>query len=82
VPFSLVFTILDEATAGTALFVGLVNVDASTLEEPPFYGATAADQLAIANGFADFMTDLSFSLDGKAVSNIGVPKRRVTLFIR
>jgi hypothetical protein len=56
---------------GTSLFVGLVNVDGSTLEEPPFYGATAADQLAIANGFAAFMTDLSFSLDGRSVGNIG-----------
>lgn len=36
--------------AGKSLFVALVNVEASTLEGPPFYGATAADQLAIANG--------------------------------
>jgi hypothetical protein len=57
--------------AGTSLFVSLVNVDASTLEEPPFYGATAADQLAIANGFADYITDLSFTVDGKPVENIG-----------
>jgi hypothetical protein len=55
---------------GTALFVALVNVDSSTLEEPPFYGATAADQLAIANGFADFITDLSFTIDGRAVGNL------------
>jgi len=56
--------------AGTSLFVALINVDSSTLEEPPFYGATAADQLAIANGFADYITDLSFSVDGKSVSNL------------
>jgi hypothetical protein len=56
--------------AGTALFVALVNVDSSTLEEPPFYGATAADQLAIASGFADYITDLSFTIDGKGVPNI------------
>jgi len=56
--------------AGKALFIALVNVDSSTLEEPPFYGATAADQLAIANGFADYITDLSFTVDGKAVTNI------------
>lgn len=55
---------------GTSLFIALINVDSSTLEEPPFYGATAADQLAIANGFADFITDLSFRVDGKAVRNI------------
>ncbi len=56
---------------GTALFIALVNVDSSTLEAPPFYGATAADQLAIANSFADFITDLSFTIDGKPVQNIG-----------
>jgi hypothetical protein len=56
--------------AGTALFVALVNVDSSTLEQPPFFGATAADQLAIANGFADYITDLSFTVDGKSVGNI------------
>src|SRR5690242_12084267 len=27
--------------AGTSLLVGLINVESSTLEEPPFYGATA-----------------------------------------
>jgi hypothetical protein len=57
--------------AGTSLFIALINVDSSTLEEPPFYGATAADQLAIANGFAAFITDLSFTVDGKTVDNIG-----------
>jgi len=56
---------------GTSLFISLVNVDSSTLEEPPFYGATAADQLAIANGFAEFITDLSFTVDNKPVDNIG-----------
>ena len=57
--------------AGTSLFIALINVDSSTLEEPPFYGATAADQLAIANGFADYITDLSFTVDGNTVGNIG-----------
>jgi hypothetical protein len=57
-------------SAGTSLFVALINVDSSTLEEPPFYGATAADQLAIANAFADYMTDLSFTVDGKSIANI------------
>ena len=56
--------------AGKALFVALVNVESSTLEEPPFYGATAADQLAIANSFADYITDLSFTVDGVVVQNI------------
>jgi hypothetical protein len=57
--------------AGTSLFVALINVDSSTLEDPPFYGANAADQLAIANAFAAFFTDLSFTLDGNAIGDIG-----------
>jgi hypothetical protein len=56
---------------GTSLYIALINVDSSTLEEPPFYGATASDQLEIANGFADYITDLSFTLDGESVENIG-----------
>jgi hypothetical protein len=56
--------------AGTSLFVTLVNVDASSLEEPPFHGETEAEQFEIANLFADFITDLSFSVDGKAINNI------------
>lgn len=55
---------------GTALYVPIINVDSSTLEEPPFFGATAAEQLAIASGFADFITDVSFSLDGRTLGNI------------
>src|SRR5687768_15513536 len=35
------------------------------------YGATAEEQLAIANEFASFFTDLSFKVDGKSVENIG-----------
>ena len=62
--------------AGKALFIALVNVDSSTLEEPPFYGATAEDQLAIANGFADYITDLSFSVDGQPLDNLS--RYRVT----
>jgi hypothetical protein len=56
--------------AGTSLFISLVNVDASTLEEPPFYATGAEEQLEIANSFAEFITDLSFTVDGKTIQNI------------
>ncbi|HEX5222785.1 MAG TPA: hypothetical protein VFZ59_24730 [Verrucomicrobiae bacterium] len=56
--------------SGTSLYVALVNVEASSLEEPPFHGDTAEEQLAIASGFADFITDLSFTIDGQEVENI------------
>jgi len=55
---------------GTALFIALINVDSSTLEEPPFFGTTAADQLAIADSFASYITDLSFTLDGQSMGSL------------
>jgi hypothetical protein len=55
---------------GKALFVALLNIESSNLEEPPFFGATAADQQAIAQTFADFIIDVSCSIDGRSVSDI------------
>jgi len=55
---------------GKALFIGLIGVEASSLEEPPFYGATEPEQQAIATGFADFIVDVSCSVDGNDVPNI------------
>lgn len=56
--------------AGTALFIGMLNVETSSLEAAPFFGATEAEQRAIANSFADLIVDVSFSIDGRAVPNI------------
>lgn len=56
--------------AGKALFIALLNVEASNLEAPPFYGATEAEQRAIANSFADLIVNVSCSIDGNAVPNI------------
>ncbi len=53
-----------------ALFIALINVEASSLEEPPFYGATAAEQQAIATSFADAIVDVACEIDGKSVKNI------------
>jgi hypothetical protein len=56
--------------AGKALFVMLLNVDASSLEEPPFHGDTAAEQLAIAKFFGTHMKEVFFEIDGEAIENM------------
>lgn len=52
---------------GTALFVGLLNAEASDLEG---LGTTAIDQLANADFLADHIRHLTASIDGNAVTNI------------
>ena len=56
--------------AGKALFIGMINIEASSLETPPFYGATEAEQRAIANSFADLIVNVSCSIDGNTVPSI------------
>ena len=55
-----------------ALFISLVNVEASDLEAPPFYGATEAEQRAIAEFFGDHMVvaSLVFTIDGVSVEHL------------
>lgn len=53
--------------AGTALFFPLFVAECSNLEAPPFYGANAAEQAAIVNGFIDDVSDLGAEIDGRAV---------------
>src|SRR5687767_1010438 len=43
--------------AGKALFLTLRDVDASSLEAPPFFGATEEEQREVANFFADHIVD-------------------------
>src|SRR5262245_4919572 len=52
--------------ADTALFVGLLNYEASDLEGVP----TEAEQEATSIFFADHVVDLSVTLDGVPVSNL------------
>lgn len=55
---------------GKALLVTVRDVETSTLEEPPFYGATEAEQRANSNWFADHIVDLFCVIDGKPVPNL------------
>jgi hypothetical protein len=56
--------------AGKALFLILLNVDASSLEEPPFHGNTEAEQREIAKSFGDHIINVFCSIDGEKIKNM------------
>jgi hypothetical protein len=56
--------------AGTTILVPLINIECSSLEDPPFFGATAPERRACAKGFADGFTDLVLEIDGVAVGDL------------
>ena len=55
---------------GTALFLTIRDVETSTLEDPPFFGATEAEQRAISKWFADRIVRVECQIDGVNVDNI------------
>ncbi|HZN65662.1 MAG TPA: hypothetical protein VFB66_10185 [Tepidisphaeraceae bacterium] len=55
---------------GTALFLTIRDVEVSSLEEPPFFGATEQEQRERANWFADRIVDVSVTIDGVPVENV------------
>ena len=57
---------------GTDIYVTPVTFECSTVEEPPFYGGTPAELRACARANLDTYTDVSLTVDGRAV-----PLRRV-----
>jgi hypothetical protein len=56
--------------AGKALFLTIRDVEVSTLEAPPFFGATEEEQRAGATWFADRIIDVSVTINGVEVPNI------------
>jgi len=56
--------------AGKALFITIRGVDTSTLEEPPFFGATEAEQRANSKWFADHIVNVFCVIDGVPVENL------------
>jgi hypothetical protein len=56
--------------AGKAILLSMLDVEASNLEEPPFYGETTAAQAAIAGFYANRIGDLFLTIDGEAVPNL------------
>jgi hypothetical protein len=55
---------------GTSLFFPLFSVECSSIEAPPFYGATAEGQAQMAESWAERIVDLFCELDGKTFSNL------------
>lgn len=54
--------------AGTMLFFPIINVECSSVEAPPFFGATAEEQSSCAQAFT--LGNLACEIDGVAVSNL------------
>ena len=55
---------------GTSLFFPMINSECSSLEAPPFHGATEEEQRACANEFIDNVTGVFAEIDGRPVVNI------------
>ena len=55
---------------GKALFLTVRDVEVSTLEAPPFFGATEEEQRIQANWFADRIVDLFVTINGVPVPNM------------
>jgi hypothetical protein len=55
---------------GKAIFLTMLDVEASSLDAPPFFATTAAGQLAIAQQFANYIQDLFVTIDGVPVANV------------
>jgi hypothetical protein len=56
--------------SGKALFLTIRDVEVSSLEAPPFYGATEAEQRVLATWFADHIGDLFCVINGVPVPNL------------
>jgi len=55
---------------GKALFLTIRDVETSTLEDPPFFGATEADQRANSTWFADHIVNVFCIIDGQPVHHL------------
>lgn len=56
--------------AGTAIFLSMLDVEASSLDAPPFFATSARDQQQTATAFAGDISDLFCSIDGVTVHDI------------
>lgn len=56
--------------AGKTLFLTIRDVDTSSLEAPPFFGATEQEQRANSTWFADRIENVFVTIDGVAVENL------------
>jgi hypothetical protein len=56
--------------AGKMLFFPIFNAECSSLEPPPFYGATPEARRACAKGFVDSVSNLSVTIDGVSLQQL------------
>jgi len=56
--------------AGKALFLTLRDVETSSIEAPPFFGATEEEQRANSTWFADHIVDVYCEINGVPVPNL------------
>jgi hypothetical protein len=56
--------------AGKAFFLSIRDVETSTLEDPPFFGVTDAEQRANSKWWANHITNVFCIVDGVAVENL------------
>ena len=56
--------------AGTSVLLPLINIECSSLEEDPFFGANPGQRLVCAKRFADQFTDLRLTVNGVAIGNL------------
>jgi hypothetical protein len=56
--------------AGTPLFVPVINVECSVIEDPPFHGDDEEELRACANGHIDDTFGLFAVIDGRPVNNL------------
>lgn len=63
-------------SAGTPLFFPIGNVECSTLEAPPFFGATPSERRACAESYLPLLTapgqTLAADIDGVPIQNISI----------
>jgi hypothetical protein len=65
---------------GKALFFPILNVECSTVEPPPFFGADEEELRANAKAFVDPATDLFAEVDGVSIQNLDQYRTQSPLF--
>jgi len=66
--------------AGQHLSVGMIAVECSVAEPPPFHGENETELRACANGLLDLAADLAIAIDGRPVENPGAYRAESPLF--
>jgi hypothetical protein len=65
---------------GQPLSVGMISVECSVAEAPPFHGENEAELRACANGLLDLATDFYVAIDGRPVQDPGAYRTDSPLF--